>query len=55
MQAAVLSAIRYVIVAIGSAYAAKKGLDPATVESIASAVVALGAAVWGVVLRLKDK
>lgn len=55
MQAAILSAIRSALIAVGSAYAAKKGIDPGAVDGIVSGLIAVGAAVWGVVDKLRAK
>lgn len=55
MQAMILSAVRSVLIAVGTAYAAKKGIDSATYEAAVGAFIAFAAAVWGVLdKRVKE-
>ncbi len=42
-----MSAIRSVVISGGSVWAAKKGIDGATLEAILGGLIAIAAAAWG--------
>lgn len=53
MKDMILSLVRSTLISVGSVYAAKKGLDGASIDAIVSALIALIAASWGAVEKLK--
>ena len=43
----ILSLIRSTLISVGTVWAAKKGVDGATVEAVVSGLIAAAAAAWG--------